>query len=130
MGWIKRNLFFVIAGVMALGLLGAAGFYGYQGWSRNSAAFDKLNEYYGTIHDLITQKPSPGNQKINNTDAARDQERQIREWISQARKHFEPIAPIPNPGSGPVSADLFGNAMRRTINQLQHEADAANVMLP
>jgi hypothetical protein len=130
MGWIKRNLFFVIAGVLAVGLLGAACFYGYQGWSRNSAAFDKLNEYYGTLHDLVTQKPSPGNQKINNTDAARDQERQIRDWISRARKHFAPIAPIPDAGGGPVSASLFRAALHRTIDQLQREADAANVMLP
>ena len=40
MGWIKRNLFFVIGGVLALGLLGAAGFYDYASWRRNTAAFD------------------------------------------------------------------------------------------
>jgi hypothetical protein len=130
MGWIKRNLFFVIAGVLALGLLGAAGFYGYQGWARNSAAFDKLNEIYGTLHELNLPENSPGNDRVNKTEAARDQEHQIREWINQARKHFQPIAPIPNPTDGPVSSELFAAALRRTIDQLQREADAANVMLP
>jgi hypothetical protein len=130
MGWIKRNLFFAVAGVLALGLLGAAGFYGYKGWARNSAAFDKLNEIYQTLHELINQKPSPGNAKINNTEAARDQEHQIREWIIQARKHFQPIAPIPKSDGGPVSSELFAAALRRTIDQLQREADAANVLLP
>jgi hypothetical protein len=120
----------VIGGVFGLGLLGGAVFYGYQGWSRNTAAFGTLNEVYLTLHQLTSQKPSPGNDKINNTDAARDQERQIRDWISQARKHFQPIAPIPKPDSGPVSAALFGDALRRTISQLQREAEAANVLVP
>ena len=31
MAWIKRNLFFVIGGILAIGLLGAAGFYDLQG---------------------------------------------------------------------------------------------------
>jgi hypothetical protein len=130
MGWIKRNLVFVIAGVLALGLLGLAGFYGYQGWSRNSAAFDKLNEIYATLHQLNSPENSPGNDKLNKTEAAREQEKQIRDWIAQARKHFQVIAPIPKPDSGPVTASLFGDALRRTLTQLQHEADAANVMLP
>jgi hypothetical protein len=130
MGWIKRNLFFVIGGVLALGLLGAAGFYNYKSWSSNSAALAQLNEIYGTLRDLVNQKPSPGNDKINNTEAARDQERQVREWINQARKHFEPIEPIPSPAAGRVSSESFGDALRRTIDQLQHEADAANVIVP
>jgi hypothetical protein len=130
MGWIKRNLFFVIAGVLALGLLGAAGLYGYKGWSRNSAAFDQLNEIYGTLHELNRPENSPGNDRVNKTEAAHDQEHQIREWINQARKHFQPIAPIPNPTGGPVSSESFAAALRRTIDQLQREADAANVMLP
>ena len=32
MMWIKRNLFFVVVGILALGLLGAAGFYDYKSW--------------------------------------------------------------------------------------------------
>jgi hypothetical protein len=40
MAWIKRNLFFVIGGILAMGLLGAAGFYNYKGWSHNTAAFE------------------------------------------------------------------------------------------
>ncbi len=43
--WIKRNLFFVIGGVLALGLLGAAGFYDYTSWRRNTVAFDKLTRF-------------------------------------------------------------------------------------
>jgi hypothetical protein len=127
MTWIKRNLFFVIGGVLALGLLGAAGFYDYTSWKRNSAAFDKLNEVYNTLKELKNHQPSPGNDKINNIETARQQEAQLRDWIGQTRTYFQPIPPIPNPTSGPISDPLFGDALHRTINQLQREATNANV---
>jgi hypothetical protein len=130
MSWIKRNLFFVIGGLLALGLLGAAGYYNYKGWSHNSAAFDKLNEIYGTLQSLTGQKPSPGNDKVDNITAAREQERQIRDWIRQTADCFQPIAPIPNTGTNAVSSEAFAAALRRTIDQLQREAEVASVTLP
>jgi hypothetical protein len=130
MAWIKRNLFFVIGGILALGLLGAAGFYNYKGWSQNAAAFDKLNETYNTLRDLTGKKPSPGNDKVDNIKAAKEQEGQVRDWIRQAADCFQPIAPIPNTGTNAVSSEAFAAALRRTIDQLQREADAASVTLP
>jgi hypothetical protein len=127
MTWIKRNLFFVIGGVLALGLLGAAGFYDFASWRRNSAAFDKLNEVYNTLRELRNHQPSPGNDKINNIEAAKQQEAQLREWIRQARNYFQPIAPIPNPTNGPISNPLFADALHRTVDQLQREAANAKV---
>jgi hypothetical protein len=130
MAWIKRNLFFVIGGVLALGLLGAAGFYNYKGWSQNAAAFDKLNGIYNTLRELTGKKPSPGNDRVDNIAAAREQERQVRDWIRQAADCFQPIAPIPNTGTNAVSSEAFAAALRRTIDQLQHEAEADSVTLP
>ena len=128
MAWIKRNLFFAIGGAVAVLLLGAAAFYDYQGWSHNSAAFDKLNEIYSTLKQLNDQKPSPGDAKINNTQTAKDQEQEIRLWIDQAGKYFKPIAPIPD--SPEVTSEAYAAALRRMIDQLQHEADNASVQLP
>ena len=59
MGWIKRNLFFAIGGIVALLLLGAAGYYDYASWSQNAAAFDKLNEIYGQLKTLRRRKTRP-----------------------------------------------------------------------
>src|ERR1035437_8598289 len=130
MAWIKRNLFFVIGGILALGLLGAAGFYNYKGWSHNTAKFNQLNDIYKALRDFTGKKPSPGNDKVDNIAVAREQERQIRDWIRQAADYFQPIAPIPNTGNNAVSSEAFAGALRRTIDQLQHEADAASVTLP
>jgi hypothetical protein len=128
MAWIKRNLFFTIGGAIALLLLGAAVFYDLQGWNHNTAAFDKLNEIYGTLKQLADQKPSPGDAKINNAQTAKDQERDVRTWVDQSGKYFQPIAPIPN--SPEVTSEAFAAALRRAIDQLQHEADAASVQVP
>ena len=130
MAWIKRNLFFVIGGMLALGLLGAAGFYNYKGWSHNTAKFNELNEIYNKLRNLTGNKLSPGNEKVDNIAAAREQERQIRDWIRQAADYFQPIAPIPNTGNNAVSSEAFAGALRRTIDQLQHEAETASVTLP
>jgi hypothetical protein len=130
MAWIKRNLFFVIGGILAIGLLGAAGFYNFKGWNHNTVAFDQLNEIYGTLRNLTTQKLSAGNDKVDNIKAAKEQEQQLREWIRQAADYFKPITPVPNPPNGIVSSEGFAAALRRMIDQLQHEADSASVALP
>src|SRR5208282_3141980 len=105
MGWIKRNLFFAIGGVVALGLLGAAGFYDYESWGHNQAAFAHLNEVYTKLSDLNKQKPSPGNNQVDNVAAANEQRKQLEAWISQTRNYFQPIPPIPKPANGPVSSE-------------------------
>ena len=127
MGWIKRNLFFVIGGVIALILLGGSGFYIYQGLSRNSTASGALNEAYTSLKALATKNPGPGNDTINNTEIAKEQEKQIRDWISSASGYFQPIPSIP---PDPVTSETFAAALRRTVSQLQKDANAANVALP
>ncbi len=130
MAWIKRNLLFVIGGIFALGLLGAAGYYNYQGWSHNEAAYGRLKEIYDKLLSLSRQKPGPGNDKIDNIQAARQQEEQLRGWIRQARNYFKPIPPVPDTGTNVISSEAFAGALRRTIDQLQHEADTLSVTLP
>lgn len=130
MAWLKRNLFFVIGVAVAIALLGAAGYYDYAGWSHNQAAKVHLNEVYNNLSNLNGNKPSPGNGQVDNIAAAKEQERQLRQWIDQTRNYFQPIAPIPAPTNGPVSSESFAGALHRTIAQMQREAAAANVALP
>jgi hypothetical protein len=127
MAWIKRNLFFVIGGIIALGLLGGAGFYIYKAWNRNATAFNDLNEVVGNLKDLTDQKPSPGNEHTDNTKIAREEDKDLQAWVATSAVYFQPIPPIP---SGDVTSEAFAGALRRTIDQLQKDADAAGVMLP
>jgi hypothetical protein len=127
MGWIKRNLLFVVIGVVALGALGAAGYYIYTSWDANSAASTALDENYDKLNTLIQQKPSPGDDKVDNTKIALEQEKQLREWIGGASASFQPVAPVPS--SAPTIATFLG-ALQKTAEQLQHVADGAGVTLP
>jgi len=127
MAWIKRNLFFVVGGIIALGLLGGAGFYIYKAWNRNATAFTDLNEVVDTLKGLTDQKPQPGNGTIDNTQIAREQDKQLQAWLAASAVYFQPIPPIP---PGGVTSEAYAGALRRTIDQLQKEADAAGVMLP
>lgn len=128
MNWIKRNKFFAIALVLAMGMLGGAGYYDWQSWNRNAAAFVRLNEIYANLRNLTDQKPSPGNETVDNIAAAQDQTRRLREWNIQARNYFQPIEPIPS--AARRSTEEFSFALTRTLAQMQHDAAAANVTLP
>ena len=135
MGWFKRNLFFAIGVVVALGLLAAAGIYDYKSWQRNTAASGQVTELFkqmqkNTVTDKNGHKISPGNDKTDNIAAAKEQESQLRQWLKQTTNYFQPIAPIPKPANGQLTDALFNGALHRAIIQLNDEAAAANVALP
>ena len=125
--WIKRNLLFVVGGILALGLLGGAGFYIYKSWDRNSTAFSGLTDVVNTLKGLTDQHPSPGNDKIDNTKIAKEQDKEIQAWIKTAVANFETIQPIP---AGAVTSEAYAGALRRTIDQLQKSAENSGVTLP
>ncbi len=130
MAWIKRNLFFTIGGVIALILLGAAGYYDFKAWGQNSNNMATLSQAYIDLANDYSKPISPDNQHPNNIDVAHDQEKQLRDWIGQARKYFEVIQPIPNPPDGVVKDQEFAGTLRETILNLQQEATNNNVALP
>ena len=103
MAWIKRNLFFTIGSVIALLLLGAAGYYIYKGWSYNRDQMDAVTAAYGQLAQDYNSNPSPGNEQMDNIKAAQDQIKQLQDWIEKARTQFKAVTPIPNPSNGVVT---------------------------
>lgn len=127
MGWIKRNLAFVVIGIVALIALGGEGFYIYQGMSRNSEQTAKLTEYYTTLQQLNQEQPQPGNEKKDNLKHAKEQEQQLRDWIRSTADRFAPIQPVPE---GPVTSKTYAQALNSTVYQLTQEAKEDSVSLP
>jgi len=127
MGWIKRNLVFTITAVLALALLLGAGFFIYKGWARYSDASDSLTSLYNSLQTLNQQPILPGNEKVNNIATAKEQEQNLREWLTSVGKYFQNPPAIPS--EKPVASD-FASGLRRTIDGLQHKAESSGIQLP
>lgn len=127
MGWIKRNLYFTIGGVIALAFLAWAIYYNFTNWRDDNNALDQVKKAYDDLHNDYDQKPTACETNIT---TAKLQEQQLRDWIGQARGHFVPIPPIPNPTNGVVTTEAFAGSLRKTIHDMQVAAVDANVDLP
>jgi hypothetical protein len=129
MEWIKRNLYFVIGTLVALALLGGAGWYFYSSVKANAEVLDKLHEQYATLATLNSATPHPGRPPhSDNIKIAKDQQQQLRGFKEQAQKAFQAIPGIPE---GPrIAGEDFISALRHTIDQLQKQATNSSVGLP
>jgi hypothetical protein len=128
MAWIKRNLFFVIGAVVALGLIGFAGFYNFSGWKHNSDEAEKLKASYEELKRLNNLNPHPGLGKVNNIEEARKQQKEIRDFLAKTQRRFERIPAIPD--SPRVTNEEYSSALRSTIDQLLRDAANNGVTMP
>jgi len=130
MDWIKRNLYFLIGSLVALALMGLAGWYLYSKWELNNTLLGQLDEQYAKLKRLNEQRPHPGAGKVDNIAIAKEQQQQLRAYIQKACQYFQTIPPIPVPESGKLTSHEFSSALSRTIDQLTRAANSASVALP
>jgi predicted negative regulator of RcsB-dependent stress response len=128
MSWAKRNLYFLIAAVVAVVLLGAAGWFCYTSWQTNNATWDQLSAAYTQVENFANENPGPGNKTVNNIQTAQDETKDANERVAAARKFFRPIPGIPN--TNHFDDRMLAFAVRETIAQLRSEAAQHNVALP
>jgi len=128
MDWIKRNLYFLIGGLAALGLMGWAGWYLYSKMSENTGVREELTAAYAELDRLNREKPHPGNRTVDNIKSAKEQQQQVKDLMTKARDYFKPIPAIPD--TPKVDSQEFTAALRRTIDQLQKQATNSSVILP
>jgi hypothetical protein len=128
MSWIKRNLFFVIGSLVALVLMGLAGWFLYSKWSLNNDVLSNLNNDYEVLKNLNSASPHPGAGSVNNIQLAKEQREQLLAYLKKTRAYFEPVARIPDLPK--VTDRDFSAALSKTIDQLRTEATNASVSLP
>src|ERR1051326_2427192 len=90
MAWIKRNLFLLIGGLVALALLGFAGFYLYQRIDEDRTVTEQLDAQTEKLKQLVNRPVHPGTDKVNNIQAAKDDEQRLQTFATQVRKQFAP----------------------------------------
>lgn len=130
MNWIKRNLWFVCGGAVALLLMLGAGYYTWTRLDRNATAREELNAAYEELKRLNNLNPHPGDgKKVDNIKLARQQQAELRAFLEKAAGRIERIAPIPDMGTNLTRAE-YASALRLTVAQLQRDATNNSVVLP
>lgn len=129
MDWIKRNLMFVIGGVIVLVLMGLAAWYCYSGWSNNQLKREEITRAYEELNTLYSAKPAPGDgKKVNNIQLAKEQQKEAQEFLQTLASRLQEIPGIP--GRSGVTGPRFSAALQETITQLQREATNSSVIIP
>jgi hypothetical protein len=130
MAWIKRNLFFLIGSLIALGLMGFGIFYLLGQIGEESKVIEDIQAQYAELTRLGGQKPHPGNDKVDNIKTAREQTETLNDYIKKERATFRPIASIPDISSNKISNKDFARELRNTVADLRRAADQQSVKLP
>ena len=128
MSWFKRNLFFAIGTLVAVILMGLAGWFLYSKWSLNNDVLASLNHDYEELKQLNSANPHPGSGPVNNIKLAKDQREQLLEFLKKTRANFEPVSRIPDLPK--ITDRDFSAALSQTLEQLGNEATNASVSLP
>jgi hypothetical protein len=122
MQWIKRNLFLVVGGVVALGLLGFAGYYLYMKIQADQAVTGELDAATTRLESLAKRDPYPNAENIG---AAKQEATRVQGFLSEVEKHFQP-APYPQE----LSSMTFRTYLDNTRAQLQADAHHSGVEIP
>ncbi|MDB6040228.1 MAG: hypothetical protein JWM99_4069 [Verrucomicrobiales bacterium] len=125
MAWIKKNLFLLIGGLVALALLGLAGFYLYQGIQADASVTEELDQRTATLKQLVNQPVHPGTDKVNNIALAKDDEKRLNDFMAQIRKQFAP--PIVEKE---LNNQSFRGLLDTTVANLQQLAGRSGMNLP
>ena len=86
MGWLKRNLFYVIGGIIALVAIGGAFVFMDGAKQRQQEAMDSLAAYTNTVNRLRNAKPYPSKEAI---DKANNEAEVLKVFSTEAQKLFE-----------------------------------------
>jgi hypothetical protein len=122
MEWIKRNLFLVLGGVVALALLGVAGFYLMTKIQQDRTVTGELDTATQRLEALARRDPHPNPENIV---MAQEEGNRLRGFLGEVEKYFEP-APYPEGLNNMVFRTFLDNSRA----QLLADAQKAGVEVP
>src|SRR5436190_3086872 len=125
MCWAKRNLYFLISCVLAVGFLGAGGWFCYSELQRNGQSWEDLKKAYDELQQISDKQPNAGDGKVDNIKTAREQAKEAQERSKTMRKFFIALPSIPN--TNRIDDRALAFAVRDTIRQMRIAASYRNV---
>lgn len=123
MAWIKRNLFFVVGGVVALILMGVAGYYLYSNYQEVAIINESLQSQVTELNRLYGAGLG-GETNVNLGVLKSDQEK-LKAFLNAAKDVFPPPPVYTN-----LDDQHFKALLLNSIVELQNEATNNGVILP
>ncbi len=120
MAWIKRNLALVISGVIALGLLGFAGWYLWSAIQKNNQVDQDIGSAKSEIERLLNMDPSPN---ASNLASAKRELDRLNTFTASAKRHYPPTPP---PGTA-LNNESFKALLQTTIDELHKQAMSVGI---
>lgn len=121
MAWIKRNLFLVVGGLVALILLGVAGYFLFTKYGQDQTVTEQLTQNTEDLKKLVGRDPHPD---ANNIETAKAEHKKLLAFMGQVRRYFRPAI------TNHPSSREFRSMLDRTIAELQHGGERSGVQLP
>ena len=102
MDWIKRNLYFLIGSLVALALMGLAGWYLYSKWQLNNEILGKLDEQYAKLKRLNHRTPIRVPARWITSRPPKSSRRSCAPSSRKPASIFQALPPHPRAGIGQV----------------------------
>lgn len=122
MTWLKRNLFLVAGGLVALGMLGFAVFFLFTKKQAVDEVTGQLTAKTDELKTLTTADPYPNQENI---EAAKKEQVKLANHLQGMRRYFVPVASYTN-----MDSAAFKVSLQTTISDMEHDAEKAGVALP
>ena len=123
MAWLKRNLFLVVGGVVALALLGCAGYFLYFKKQQEEQVTEELSTTTELYKKLVNRDPHPGTDRLDNIGAAKAEEKKLQVFLGELKKFFVPSIST----TKDLTSREFRALLDNTISEWQHSAERAGV---
>lgn len=125
MPWVKRNLGLVIGGVVALALMGLAGYYLWTKMQEEALVTMELESATARFNELLRRPVHPGNEQVDNIERAKEEHERLQGLLVEVREQIGTNA-IPKK----VSDQEFRALLDNTVTELQRDAEKLGIALP
>lgn len=122
MNWLKRNMVLVVGGVVALALLGAAGYYLWTQYDKDSGVSATLTSQIDEFTRILNSNPSVRNENI---EVAKVEQKRLEALLLENQKFFDCVAGFTN-----IDSVSFKTLLETTVDQLQKLSDRQGVRTP
>ncbi len=128
MNWVKSNIGLVVGGVVALALMGVAGWFLFTQMEAEKRAEANLEQGLSNLKSLMTRDPHPGdpNEGVDNIAAVQTEQAKV------AKNLLEPLRKLFPPFQAPEELDTFKfkSLLEERVANMQRAARKSGTKLP